>query len=144
MPTCCWGIPARPWGLRAGLGLRKDFWEAINTRAWCSTRQGRNREAIERWRRVLRIRPEAAEPMLALAAGLYGVGAPEQAEARQLAARALDEEPNYVLESFQKEQLWGDRLRASTRLLLADPELKAAVDRANANADGGTGSEDDS
>ncbi|MEB3270624.1 MAG: tetratricopeptide repeat protein [Synechococcus sp.] len=125
-------------------GLRRDFWEAINNQGLVLYEQGRNREAIDRWRRVLKIRPEAAEPMLALAAGLYGAGAPEQAEARELAARALDEEPNYVLDSFQKEQLWGDKLRASTRLLLADPELKAAVERANANADGGTGSEDDS
>ncbi len=125
-------------------GLRRDFWEAINNQGLVLYEQGRSREAIERWRRVLQIRPDAAEPMLALAAGLYGSGEAQQGEARELAARALDEEPNYVLESFQKEQLWGDKLRSSTRLLLKDPQLKSVVERANANADGGTGGEEES
>jgi len=39
-----------------------------------------------------------------------------------------------VLDSFRKDQLWGERLRAATRALLAKPELKASVDRAGANA----------
>ena len=41
---------------------------------------------------------------------------------------------SYVLESFQKEQLWGPKLRASTSRLLAQPALKSMVERANANA----------
>ncbi|QPN60798.1 tetratricopeptide repeat protein [Synechococcus sp. CBW1002] len=123
-------------------GLRKDFWEAINNQGLVLYEQGRGKEAIDRWRRVLKIRPEAAEPSLALAAGLYASGPQQQAEARQLAAQALDDEPNYVLDSFQKEQLWGDRLRASTRRLLEDPELKSVVDRANANAESNTDPEE--
>ncbi|MCT0224282.1 tetratricopeptide repeat protein [Synechococcus sp. CS-1328] len=119
-------------------GLRKDFWEAINNQGLVLYEQGRGKEAIDRWRRVLKIRPEAAEPSLALAAGLYASSPQQQAEARQLAAQALDDEPNYVLDSFQKEQLWGDRLRASTRRLLEDPELKTVVERANANAGSST------
>ena len=55
-------------------------------------------------------------------------------EAIRLASKALAEDPNYVLDSFRKEQLWGERLRAATRMLLAQPELKASVDRASANA----------
>jgi hypothetical protein len=46
----------------------------------------------------------------------------------------LDSEPDYVLDSYQKEQLWGPRLRQTTQLLLQQGELKADVDRAMANA----------
>jgi hypothetical protein len=41
-----------------------------------------------------------------------------------------------VLESWQKEQLWGARLRSAAAKLLAEPALKADVDRAQANAGG--------
>ena len=73
-------------------------------------------------------------PALALAAGLFGKGSEHRQEAMELASRALDGEPNYVLESYQKEQLWGPQLRVVTQQLLGLQELKAAVERAHANA----------
>jgi len=115
-------------------GLRRDFWEAINNQALVLYEQKNDGEAIKRWRRVLAIKA-AAEPSLALATAL-NVKQPGNAESLQLAAKALAEEPNYVLDSWQKEQLWGARLRADTAKLLADPTLKADVDRAQANAGG--------
>ena len=115
--------------------LRRDFWEAINNQALVLFEAGKRDEAIKRWRRVLTIRPEAAEPNLALAAGLYGASAQARSEAIELAEKALDEDPNYVLDSYQKEQLWGEQLRATASQLLQLPELKAAVERARANAD---------
>ncbi|MEB3266530.1 MAG: tetratricopeptide repeat protein [Cyanobacteriota bacterium] len=115
--------------------LRRDFWEAINNQALVLFEAGKRSEAIQRWRRVLEIRPDAAEPNLALAAGLHASSPKGRLEAIQLAEKALAEEPNYVLDSYQKEQLWGDQLRATTRLLLQLPELKTAVERARANAD---------
>lgn len=115
--------------------LRPDFWEAINNQGLVLFEMGRPTEALQRWRRVLSLKPEVAETNLALAAGLYGSGAVDQRqEAIQRAQQALSEDPNYVLESFRKEQLWGERLQTATRSLLALPDLKAAVDRANANA----------
>ncbi|MCP9927104.1 tetratricopeptide repeat protein [Cyanobium sp. CH-040] len=114
--------------------LRRDFWEAINNQALVLFEQGKADRAIERWRRVLQIRPEAAEPNLALASALFERGPQGRQEALERAARALDSEPNYVLESYQKEQLWGPRLRSTTRRLLEIPELRADVDRAQANA----------
>lgn len=115
--------------------LRPDFWEAINNQGLVLFEMGRPAEALQRWRRVLSLKPEVAETNLALAAGLYSSGAANQRqEAIQRAQQALAEDPNYVLESFRKEQLWGERLQAATRTLLALPELKTAVDRANANA----------
>ena len=113
--------------------LRKNFWEAINNQALVLYEQGNSTEAIQRWRRVITISPTASEPMLALAAAL-NAQKPGNSESLDLAHRALAGEPNYVLESYQKEQLWGSRLRAATATLLAEPALKPDVDRAQANA----------
>lgn len=116
-------------------GLRRDFWEAINNQALVLFEQRHDDEAIRRWRRVLQINPTAPEPMLALAAALHRQH-PGDAESLDLARQALAGEPNYVLERYQKEQLWGERLRAATRALLAEAALKPDVERAQANAGG--------
>ena len=114
--------------------LRKNFWEAINNQALVLYEQKNDGEAIKRWRRVLAIKA-AAEPCLALAAAM-NAKQPGNLESLQLAAKALAEEPNYVLESWQKEQLWGSRLRSDAAKLFREPTLKADVDRAQANAGG--------
>jgi len=114
--------------------LRKDFWEALNNQGLVLFEQGKTKDAIQRWRRVLTIKPDAAEPMLALAAGLFSQGPAGRGEAVELVAKALDNEPNYVLESYQKEQLWGPKLCSTTQELLQQGDLKAVVDRALANA----------
>jgi tetratricopeptide (TPR) repeat protein len=114
--------------------LRKDFWEAINNQALVLFEMDQVDRAIQRWRQVLLIEPEAAEPNLALAAALFQQGASRRQEAIERAIKALDAEPNYVLSSYQKEQLWGAKLRQTTELLLLQNELKADVDRAQANA----------
>lgn len=116
--------------------LRRDFWEAINNQGLVLYESGRSGEAITRWRRVLTIKPDAAETSLALAAALYDASPQNRAEALQLAEKALAADPNYVNEAFQKDQLWGPKLRATTGRLLAEPALKPAVERANANAGG--------
>ena len=125
--------------LEKAAALRKDFWEAINNQALVLYEQGNTGEAIQRWRRVLSISPRASEPMLALAAALNREK-PGNSESLELAHQALAGEPNYVLDSYQKEQLWGSRLRAATATLLAEPALKPDVDRAQANA--GSSSDD--
>ena len=114
--------------------LRKDFWEAINNQSIVLFERGQTREAIQRWRQVLRLRPGAAEPTLALAAALLAENAAASTEAISLASRALDADPNYVLPSFQQEQLWGTKLRAATARLLSRSELRTVVERAQANA----------
>ncbi len=114
--------------------LRKDFWEALNNQGLVLFEQGQNKAAIQRWRQVLGIKPDAAEPTLALAAGLFASGPEGRSEALELAGKALDNDPNYVLESYQKEQLWGPKLRSTTQQLLLLGELRPVVDRALANA----------
>lgn len=114
--------------------LRRDFWEAINNQALVLFEQGNAKAAVGRWRQVLSIKPDAAEPSLALAAALHQLGPSRNAEALELADRALAGEPNYVLESYQTTQLWGPKLRAATQVLLRQPALRPAVERALANA----------
>ena len=114
--------------------LRKDFWEALNNQSIVLFEVGQTREAIQRWRQVLRMRASAAEPTLALAAALLADNNSAATEAISLATKALDNDPNYVLPAFQKEQLWGPKLRAATARLLTRSELRAVVERANANA----------
>nr|WP_225323196.1 tetratricopeptide repeat protein [Synechococcus sp. RSCCF101] len=115
--------------------LRADFWEAINNQGLILFEMGQTRQAIDRWRRALTITANA-EPRLALAAALLQLNGSNRPEARELASEALGEDPNYVLASHQEEQLWGPKLREAARTLLNDPDLKAAVERAMANADG--------
>ena len=113
--------------------LKKDFWEALNNQALVLYEMGNRDEAIRRWRRVLKIEVNA-EPMLALAAALYQQGKSTSSEILTLAQDALASDPNYVLAPHQEEQLWGYRIRQATAKLLAEPELAASVERAQANA----------
>jgi tetratricopeptide (TPR) repeat protein len=122
--------------------LRPNFWEAINNQALVLFELGKPLEAISRWHQVLRIKANAAEPSLALAAALNGLK-PGSQEAIELANRALAAEPNYALETYQKEQLWGPRLRAATRQLVQRNELKASLERALANASGNNDDQDE-
>lgn len=114
--------------------LRKDFWEALNNQSIVLFERGQVKEAIRRWRQVLRMKPTASEPTLALAAALLVDNAGAANEAISLATRALDGDPNYVLPSFQQEQLWGPKLRAATARLLSRSDLRTVVERAQANA----------
>ncbi|MEY3735439.1 MAG: hypothetical protein RLZZ624_497 [Cyanobacteriota bacterium] len=114
--------------------LRKDFWEAVNNQSLVLFERGQTKEAIKRWRQTLRLRPGAAEPSLALAAALLAEGQSGANEAINLATQALDADPNYVLAKHQQEQLWGAKLRAATARLLNRSELRAVVERAQANA----------
>ena len=112
--------------------LKPDFWEALNNQALVLFELGETQEAIRRWRRVLSLEKNP-EPMLALAAALHqSKSRPD--EAVSLAMKALAEEPNYVLVGHQTEQLWGVKIRKAAALLLEEPELRAGVERAKANA----------
>ena len=113
--------------------IKPSFWEALNNQALVLFELGNTPEAIKRWRSVLSIKRNA-EPMLALAAAL-NKQTPGDAESIELARKALAEDPNYVLPGHQENQLWGLKLRQATDVLLMEPSLKGAVERAEANAD---------
>jgi len=113
--------------------LKPQFWEALNNQSLVLFEMGNVKEAIRRWRSVLKIDTNP-EPMLALAAALNKVNAGDQ-ESIELARKALDKDPNYVLPGHQKKQLWGLKLRRATADLLRNPSLQNTVERAEANAD---------
>ena len=113
--------------------LKPTFWEAVNNQGIVLFEIGKTEDAITRWRHVLEIKRNA-EPMLALAAALNQIK-PGNKEALELANKALAKNPNYVLASHQKEQLWGERLRKATNQLLSNPILRSSVERAQANAE---------
>jgi tetratricopeptide (TPR) repeat protein len=116
--------------------LRSNFWEAINNQGLVLFERGQEQEAMKLWRKVLTIKPSVAESSLALAAALHNAQPASKEESFRLAESALADDPNYVKEEYQKEQLWGPLLREAARRLLAEPSLKPAVDRAKANASG--------
>ena len=113
--------------------IKPSFWEALNNQGLVLFEMGNTNEAIKRWRSVLKIKRNA-EPMLALAAALNKVNTGDS-ESIDLARKALAEDPNYVLPGHQENQLWGLKLREATEALLSEGALKAAVERAEANAD---------
>lgn len=113
--------------------IKPSFWEALNNQALVLFEMGNTSEAIKRWRSVLSIKRNA-EPMLALAAAL-NKQTPGAAESIELARTALAEDPNYVLPGHQENQLWGSKLRQATEVLLKEPILNGAVEKAEANAD---------
>ena len=47
--------------------------------------------------------------------------------ALQLAKKALNKDPKYVNYDYRKEQLWGEKLQASTEILLQNEQLKKDV-----------------
>jgi tetratricopeptide (TPR) repeat protein len=110
-------------------GLRKNFWEAVNNQAIVLFEQGKSAEAINRWRKAIELSSGAAEPSLALAAALYGEGK-TSTDTITLAIQALVKEPDYVLDAYQKDQLWGVKLRQATQVMFRDERLRAPVERA--------------
>ncbi|MFW6731775.1 MAG: tetratricopeptide repeat protein [Synechococcus sp.] len=117
-------------------GLRRNFWEAVNNQGIVLYELGQNNEAVARWRKALELSPGAAEPTLALAAALYTQGR-TTAETVGLAVQALAKEPDYALDKYQKDQLWGERLRRDTQVMFRDERLRTAVDRAQGLAGSG-------
>ena len=95
---------------------------------------GRIKKAIQTWRSVLKI-TKNAEPMLALAAALNKIQ-PNNFESIELAQKSLNANPNYVLSSYQSEQLWGEKLQQATKKLLKNPKLLSTVEKALTNSEG--------
>ncbi len=112
--------------------LRPNFWEALNNQGLMLFELNKHKEAINIWEKVLKIEKNA-EPMLALAATIHLLE-PKNISAIDLAIEALQKNPNYVSSKFQKEQLWGIKLRKATKKLFSKPALRSSVERALANS----------
>jgi tetratricopeptide (TPR) repeat protein len=110
------------------VALDKNFWPAINNIGLIKYETGDADAAIRHWRSAVSVDAKAAEPLLATAVALYAKGDREQGIALGEAAIKLDS--RYSDLKFLKENLWGERLLADTKKLLATPRIQATIAQA--------------
>jgi len=103
--------------------IKPDFWQAINNQGLAYFEKNKVNLAIKLFESAISIE-ENAEPLLGLASCL---NIQDNKLAIQLAKKALDKDPKYVNYDYRKEQLWGEKLQASTEILLQNEQLKKDV-----------------
>ena len=103
--------------------IKPDFWQAINNQGLAYFEKNRVNLAIKLFESAISIE-ENAEPLLGLASC---INIQDKKLAIQLAKKALAKDPKYVDYDYRKEQLWGEKLQASTEILLQNEQLKKDV-----------------
>jgi len=103
--------------------IKPDFWQAINNQGLAYFEENKVNQSIKLFESAISIQ-ENAEPLLGLASC---VKITDNELAIQLAKKALAKDPKYVNYDYRKEQLWGEKLQASTEILLQNKELKQDV-----------------
>ena len=103
--------------------IKSDFWQAINNKGLAYFEKNNINRSITLFEKAISIE-DNAEPLLALASCLR---MKDIKLAIELAKKALNKDPNYVNYDFRKEQLWGEKLQISTKILLQNEQLKQDV-----------------
>ena len=103
--------------------IKPDFWQAINNKGLAFFEINNVNLSIKLFESAISIE-ENAEPLLGLASC---INIQDNKLAIQLAKKALDKDPKYVNYDYRKEQLWGEKLQASTEILLQNEQLKKDV-----------------
>ena len=103
--------------------IKPDFWQAINNQGLAYFEKNNINLSINLFKKAISIK-ENAEPLLGLASCLRTT---DIELALQLTKKALNKNPKYVSYDYRKEQLWGDKLQASTEILLQNDQLKTDV-----------------
>ena len=103
--------------------IKPNFWQAINNQGLAYFEKNKVNLSIKHFEKAIAIE-ENAEPLLGLASCLR---VKNINLAIQLAKNALAKNPNYVNYDYRKEQLWGEKLQASTEILLQNEQLKKDV-----------------
>ena len=103
--------------------IKPDFWQAINNKGLAYFEKNNKNLSIKLFEDAISIE-ENAEPLLGLASCLR---IDDNKLAIQLAKKALAKNPKYVDYDYRKEQLWGEKLQASTEILLQNEQLKKDV-----------------
>jgi len=103
--------------------IKPDFWQALNNQGLAYFEQNKVNRAIKLFKSAISIE-ENAEPLLGLATCIKNH---DTKLAIQLAKKALEKDPKYVNYDYRKEQLWGEKLQASTEILLQNEQLKKDV-----------------
>jgi len=105
------------------LKFKPDFWQAINNKGLAYFEKNNINQSIKLFESAISIQ-ENAEPLLGLASCIK---TNNTKLAIQLAKKALAKDPKYVNYDYRKEQLWGEKLQASTEILLQNEKLKKDV-----------------
>ncbi len=103
--------------------IKPDFWQAINNQGLAYFERNNVNLSIKLFKNAISIE-ENAEPLLGLASC---ININDTKLAIQLAKKALAKDPKYVNYDYRKEQLWGEKLQASTEILLQNEQLKKDV-----------------
>ena len=103
--------------------IKPDFWQAINNQGLAYFEKNNINQSIKFFESAISIQ-ENAEPLLGLASCLR---VNDTKLAIELAKKALTKDPKYVNYDYRKEQLWGEKLQASTEILLQNEQLKKDV-----------------
>ncbi len=103
--------------------IKPDFWQAINNQGLAYFEKNKINLSIKLFEKAISIQ-DNAEPLLGLASCLRNQ---DIKLALELAKKALKKDPNYVNYDYRKEQLWGEKLQASTEILLQNEQLKNDV-----------------
>ena len=103
--------------------IKPDFWQAINNQGLAYFERNNINLSIKLFESAISIE-ENAEPLLGLASC---ININNNKLAIQLAKKALAKDPKYVNYDYRKEQLWGEKLQRSTKILLQNEQLKEDV-----------------
>ena len=103
--------------------IKPDFWQAINNKGLAYFEKNNVNLSIKLFESAISIE-ENAEPLLGLASCIR---INNTKLAIQLAKKALAKDPRYVNYEYRKEQLWGEKLQASTEILFQNEQLKKDV-----------------
>jgi len=103
--------------------IKPDFWQAINNQGLAYFEKNKVSLAIKLFESAISIE-ENAEPLLGLASC---ISIQDNKLAIQLAKKALEKDPKYVNYDYRKEQLWGEKLQATTEILLQNEQLRKDV-----------------
>ncbi len=111
--------------------IKPDFWQAFNNQGLAYFEKNDIALSIKLFEKAISIE-DNAEPLLGLASCLR---LKNLKQALKLAKKALAKNPNYVNHNYRKEQLWGEKLQASTEILLQNKQLKNDVGLAKSKID---------
>ena len=111
--------------------IKPDFWQAFNNQGLAYFEKNEITLSIKLFEKAISI-DDNAEPLLGLATCLR---VKDIKLALELAKKALAKDPNYVNYNYRKEQLWGEKLQASTEILLQNKKLQKDVILAKSKID---------
>ena len=111
--------------------IKPDFWQALNNQGLAYFEKNDIALSTKLFEKAVSI-ADNAEPLLGLASCLRYK---DKKLAIELAKKALAKDPNYVDYNYRNEQLWGEKIQASTEILLQNKRLQNDVILAKSKID---------